>query len=400
MNALTPGVGTHLDLQVRNNRVVSLLDKVCQALSPTDAQCGLAKDRYEAVGSWVAEATHDLLGGGQIFAQGSFATGTVVRPINEAEFDVDLVYYIPNPDAVMQPAAFKKALGDRLWEHGTYRKMLEEKPRCWRLNYANEFHLDITPSIPNDACWKGGVLVPDKAMRCWKESNPRGFRNLFNLRAKMKPIFRLRKSVAVDSMHSSVEPFPDQSRLDGYLRRIVQLAKRSRDIYFEDHDPRLWPISVILTTLASRSYERCVKSREFDDELELLHAVVSGMPDFIAASDVGPVRWAIWNETTEGENFAEKWNADPARAEAFYAWHARFMADIERLRNAAGIDVIRKSMADAFGSVPVTAVFDAVTSRVSDARTGGNLMVAPGVGLVSGISTCTGVRANTFYGGD
>jgi len=347
----------------------------------------------------VAEATHDLLGGGHIFAQGSFATGTVVRPVNEAEFDVDLVYFISNPDAVMQPATFKKALGDRLREHGTYRKMLEEKPRCWRLNYANEFHLDITPSIPNDACWKGGMLVPDKAMRCWKESNPRGFRNLFNLRAKMNPIFRLRKSVTVDSMHSSVEPFPDQSRMDGYLRLIVQLAKRSRDIYFEDHDPRLWPISVILTTLASRSYEQCVRNNQFDDELELLHAVVSGMPDFIEASDVGPVRWAIWNETTKGENFAEKWNADPARAGAFYEWHARFMADIERLRDAAGLDVIRKSMTNAFGPTPVTAVFDAATSRVSDSRAGGNLMVAPGVGLVSGTSTRTGVRTNTFYGG-
>ena len=32
-------------------------------------------------------------------------------------------------------------------------------PRCWRLSYANEFHMDITPSIPNPNCRFGGELV-------------------------------------------------------------------------------------------------------------------------------------------------------------------------------------------------------------------------------------------------
>ena len=38
-------------------------------------------------------------------------------------------------------------------------------------------------------------------------------------------------------------------------------------------------------------------------------------------------QWYIWNETTHGENFAEKWNRRPERAEAFFAWHARFYSD-------------------------------------------------------------------------
>jgi hypothetical protein len=400
VNALTPIFQNHLDTPARNNEVASLLDKIGQVLGPTEAQCQLAEDRYKAAGSWVSDATDALLRGGFIFAQGSFATGTVVRPINEATIDVDLIYCNPNPAISMQPSSFKKAVGDRLREHGTYRKMLEEKPRCWRLNYASECYLDITPSIPNDACWKGGLLVPDKAMRCWKESNPKGVRNLFNLRAKLKPVFRLIKSFAADSMHSSVEPFPDQARMDGYLRRTVQLAKRSRDIYFKDQDRRIWPISIILTTLAARSYEWCVQNREFNDELELLCAVVKEMPGFIETSSNGPIWWAVWNETTEGENFAEKWNTDPACAEAFFAWHTRFMTDLERLRTVAGMDVLRKSMADSFGPAPVTAVFDAMTSQVSAARAAGKLMVAPGVGLIGGTSIRTGVRVNTFYGSD
>jgi hypothetical protein len=46
-------------------------------------------------------------------------------------------------------------------------------------NYAGEFHLDITPSIPNPGCPKGGVLVPDKAQQAWTPSNPKGYKTLF-----------------------------------------------------------------------------------------------------------------------------------------------------------------------------------------------------------------------------
>jgi hypothetical protein len=402
MNALMPILNQHLEAPERNNQVVSLLDEICHVLEPTEAQYKQAEERYVAVGTWVAEATEGFLRASAIFPQGSFATGTAVRPINQMEFDVDLICHIANPGLAMQPFSLKKSLGDRLLAHGKYRLMLEEKPRCWRLSYANEFHLDITPTIPNEACRNGGHLVPDKAMRCWKETNPQGFRALFDARAKLNPRFRVQKAFAVaDSLHRSVEPFPDPAGMSGFLRRIVQLAKRSRDIYFEGQDRSIWPISVILTTLASQSYEWCVSNLYFDDELGLICAVVEKMPHFIQRFHDGrTTSWFIWNETTSGENFAEKWNIYPARAEAFFAWHARFMQDLQKLKSVAGADIIRKSLADSYGAVPVTTVFDAVTAKVSAARQAGSLMVVPGVGLTSGISARTGVRSNTFFGSD
>ena len=72
----------------------------------------------------------------------------------------------------------------------------------------------------------------------------------------------------------------------------------------------LAPISVIITTLAAWSYEYCVGSAVFDSELDVLCAVIRHMPNFIGRQVVaGHVEWSIWNETTEGENFAERWNA-------------------------------------------------------------------------------------------
>ena len=76
------------------------------------------------------------------------------------------------------------------------------------------------------------------------------------------------------------------------------------------------------------------RKREYDNELDLLLDVIRHMPDTIEIRHVeGRDQWYIWNETTAGENFAEKWNRRPERAEAFFTWHARFCSDLERARS-------------------------------------------------------------------
>jgi hypothetical protein len=111
------------------------------------------------------------------------------------------------------------------------------------------------------------------------------------------------------------------------------------------------------------------------------------------------VRWFIWNETTDGENFAEKWNRRPKRAQAFHAWHDRFCSDLAQLEAVSGLDRLGDILKSLFGSRPATAAIDSLTERDSTARRAGNLRVAPAVGLSVGpIPASTSVRANTFYG--
>ena len=179
----------------------------------------------------------------------------------------------------------------------------------------------------------------------------------------------------------------------------MQIAKRHRDITFVD-DPDVAPLSVIITTLASRSYEWCVTNREYDNELDLLFDVIRHMPDTIEMRRVdGRNQWFIWNETTEGENFAEKWNRGPERAEAFFTWHARFCSDLVELEVVRGLDRLGDTLKSLFGSRPASAAIDSLTERVSAARRAGNLRVAPTIGLsVGALPASTSVRANTFYG--
>lgn len=391
-------------LVMRDGMLIGALERMCATLEIAPSQADLAKERYEGVGAWLADAEDPLLKAMGIFLQGSTAIGTTVKPIGSNEHDVDLVAHAPYLGHWVEPATLKKALGDRLKANGHYKPLLVEMARCWRLVYANEFHMDITPSIPNRNCAMGGELVPDRALKIWKPSNPKGYKALFLERVKFVPRFRLTKSFhAQDSARADIEPFPEQVHFKGLLQRVVQILKRHRDVFIavNEIDISLSPISVLLTTLASQSYEYCVRTFIYDLELDLLFDVIRHMPDFIETRRVdGQMQWFVWNETTKGENFSEKWNGDPKRAEIFFTWHTRALADISRLKDVEGLDGLKRKLGDAFGSTPARAVIDSITDDISTSRQKGTLGVAPRIGLLVGSTTATvtPVRANTFFG--
>lgn len=385
----------------RKTYLVGLFDRLCAELDIGETRLEEAKRRYNGVAEWLAAGEHRLLQRLSIYLQGSTALGTAVRPIHSLEHDVDLVAFLADGSTGFQPAAVKKVIGDRLKENATYARLLEEKKRCWRLVYANEFHLDITPSIPNALCRQGGELVPDRTLREWKDTNPKGYRAAFERRASLVPMLRLAKTFDEHAAkRADVEPFPAAARERGLLCRIVQVAKRHRDVHFDGLAAELAPISVILTTLIAWSYEVCVRSRQYDTEYDVMVDVLRRMPNFIGkVLPDGSPGWCIPNETAPGENFAERWNDDPRCARAFYAWHAKAIMDLESLAGQEGADRVRSQMEDAFGPRPIAKVFAALDEEVASARRAGALRVAPLVGIATAmVASATPVRANTFFG--
>jgi hypothetical protein len=397
MNAITREI-------LRESEIVGALEQICQALELTPSRHEEMKQRYEAVGAWLGESGNSLLAQLSIYPHGSVALGTTVKPHGRLEHDVDLVSRAARVTPETLPSALKKAIGDRLREHGYYSTIIEEKRRCWRLNYAGEFHLDITPSIFNPRCPNGGELVPDKELRRWKATNPQGYRDWFDRLAQLQPRILFAKSMAEDRAYADradVAPYPTQTPMRGVLRRTVQLSKRHRDIYFEHDTTGVPPISIVITTLLAQAYEICAK-KTYGSELQLIQELIQLMPGLVAGpATTGDAAWTIWNPTTEGENFAEKWNNDSALPTAFFTWHAKLQRDVENMTSIFGFDQMKKSLIESFGSRPVNQAMDAMVETVSTARVRGKLHVAPKVGLTAAASaTSTAVRANTFYGAD
>lgn len=119
--------------------LVGIINQFCQQLELTDTQYQTAKERYEAVGGWLAEAESPHLKQAKIYAQGSVALETTIKPLGRNEFDVDLVCLLPTVAHSSDAAAVKTLIGERLKEHGKYNGMLEEKLRCWRSTTPTSF---------------------------------------------------------------------------------------------------------------------------------------------------------------------------------------------------------------------------------------------------------------------
>lgn len=384
----------------RRAQVFTILEEICQDLEWTQSQFERARSSYEAVAEWLAGSTDPLLSSLHVYLQGSGALGTSIKPIGRDEFDVDLISFVSDLGIEIAPARLKAAVGARLQEHGYYASILKEKKRCWRLDYAGEFHLDISPTIANSLCPNGGELVPDRKMRSWHATNPRAYRALFDQRAELVPQMTQSIMAMQKRDSASVEPFPVRQSVKGILRRAVQLLKRHRDQYFEEIAEEIAPISVVITTLAMKSYEMCVQRHTFADELEVLIDTIRLMPVFIERPlEDGRQIFAVWNETTQGENFAERWNDEPARAEAFYEWHTKALADFEALRDLVGLDTIVGTMKDSLGDKLVARTMNRRMENLGESRNSGALVLGAGVGLTTqNAAASTPIPKNDFFG--
>jgi hypothetical protein len=374
------------------------LERLGSEIDLSDAQLELARARYQSVGEWLAGSPNSWLHGSSIFAQGSVALKTAKKPVGRDEVDVDLVQHLKAAPPSVPPSQIKGVVGARLREHATYRAMLEEMPRCWRLNYSGAFHLDITPAVWHVSAPAPALLVPDKRLERWMPSNPIGYRELFERRAALRARMILARADGITA--DSVEAFPIQLGAKGPLRRIVQLLKHHRDLWFQPPQiSDLKPISIIITTLAAQSYERAVASGIYDTEYDLVVAVLEGMPDYIQViSRTGATFYSVPNETVEGENFAEKWNRDPRLAQAFSRWHQSAVSTLTSLLNIEGMDLLAEYTSRHFGTGIGQRVLEKFTHNTSAARTSQRLTVGPAVGLTTSALASTPIRSNTFFG--
>ena len=239
-----------------NHQLDVLLEIVCVKLQLTKTQFDTADGRYHTIGDWLLAPESAIRRfRPQIYPQGSLNLGTTVKPYQANEFDLDLVCEL-QLSADQHPGKVYQAIWDRMAEHDTYRKMMKRRSRCIRLEYANDFHLDIVPGIPDPDENGGHILVPDLQADLapehprndiWKPSNPRGYKEWF----KSKCYYPLKEARA------SAEPLPQPEPIHQKpaLKRAVQLFKRWRDIQFADRR-ELQPPSIILTTLAGYFHAR------------------------------------------------------------------------------------------------------------------------------------------------
>ncbi|MFM0137764.1 nucleotidyltransferase domain-containing protein [Caballeronia grimmiae] len=311
--------------------MVSLLSK----LELNDEEREHAVKHYNTLAKQVAHKLGVNETDVHIIVQGSMRTQTTVAPRGRAKFDLDIVvklssYRFRNID----PDVFFAEFGDALRGLNDAAGEPRPKPRCWRLQYANEpFYFDVTPALPDSFGITGTELRVRDPRTGWSPSNPQDFADWFCNAAEQKFEFQMRLRKAMEARQQIDEVPSETVAIDDILRRAVQLIKLHRDLmYFgaSDSVKQGQPISVILVTLATWSYNAACRDRQsYSNAIEVLLDVVERMPDFIK-SVAG--KFVVSNPAHTDENFAERWNEDGGkRAGAFFRWHEKLKLDLEAL---------------------------------------------------------------------
>jgi hypothetical protein len=375
--------GILTNMETFTSQIDDLLDQICESLQLTSTQYKAAKGHYEAVAGWLGADGSALVSlRPAIYAQGSLAIGTTVRPMKHTEYDLDLVCQLMKDWTTADAVAALNLIEWRLRENEIYKPMVERKKRCIRLNYANEFHLDVLPGLPDWAAGGTCLRVPDRELKAWKASNPLGYAAWFEARAALRRVMAEKFAMApLPAQESSSEKPP--------LKRIVQLLKRWRDLAYVGRPDGRAPISIVLTTLAGLHYDG---SESISEGLSaILEGIVAALPR--------DRRLVVLNPTNKQEDLSERWDKDPDS-------YREFVHGITDLRDrwreviaSRGVPKVTRFLEFLFGEYPLREVLKAQGDRIREFRVAGKLSVQPASGLlVPAAAGIARVKDHTFHG--
>lgn len=379
-------------------QIDNILHRICAGLQISDTQRTKAKDRYDGVARLLGSDDSPFLRRDlSIYSQGSLKIGTTVKPIGKSEYDLDLVCQIAMGKEEMDPVRLLDLMYIRLREDGRYTHLVEKMNRCVRLNYADEFHMDILPALPDRAlnAPEGCVHVPDREAQDWSPSNPSGYAEWFEDQAKRVTVQAFedyQKGMGVRA-DVNVEELPEEEAFltKPALKRAVQLMKRSRDIMFEK-SPKLAPISVVITTLAGEFYEGTASVK--DTLIHILGRIIH------ACDEAAPHRIVVRNPTNLKEDFSEKWDEHPERYHAFTRWTKTLYAGLIEAQEVEGkgMDEAAEILSRLFGNTRVEKAFRDQALAMRKQRETGNLGIAAGgLTIMSSSDNAAPVRDHTFH---
>ena len=366
----------------------AIVNDVAEELDVPEAKYRDAKGRYDAVGDWLGDDGSELARYDPVISpQGSFALGTAVRPLGDDDYDVDAVCELQllTPNEITQQN-LKEIVGARL-KHpkSRYREMIDPPRggrRCWTIKYADssKFHLDILPAIPDDYEWLIRLGVPEElavtAIRLtdrkawqhgsdWPRSNPKGYAAWFK-KQMLVPLQEAKFALA-KAERAEVEEIED-FRVRTPLQRLVQVLKRHRDVRYNGDEDK--PISILITTLAAQAY---------DDEVDVFEALMNVVPAMRQGVERRDgVRW-VANPVNPVENFADKWQEKPRKAQLFFEWLDAIERECNGILGDFRRDRLMAYLSESFGDRAADKVLEKHDRRE---KLGGGVSVAGPVVLI------------------
>lgn len=304
-----------------------------------------------------------------IYPQGSFALGTVVKPASSktnSEYDLDFICEIAGSKVEVSAGYIYNQVKDILESDKTYKDRLSVWPNCFTINYADVgetgFSIDIVPATGESKELKAKLQIvcenqiAETAIaipKCdignhyeWITNNPLGYRKWFekiNLPFKENSRTTFRKGFFdLYAEYASIEEIPDDMYRSS-LQRVIQILKIHRDNYFMSESKKeMRPKSVIITTLVTEIASHLSPNT---DLFELLQEIIQEIDIYAnyqrtdenyfkaqfgmrtAITKPNGV-WTMPNPANPYDNLVDGWNKDGRLAKIFFQWISLVKEDV------------------------------------------------------------------------
>lgn len=306
----------------------SIYEQIIKTIDISHELFDKAEKEYQDMGSWIDKETPDYEV--NVYAQGSFALGTVIKPVKDSEdYDLDLVCELKKQYGLLPEALKCDVVKPLLEKYKKIRGKIEEKRRCWHVEYEelSNFHMDIIPAVNRSKYIDITDHNEEDNTYDYIGSNPKGYIAWFESKKAERREILLenyrRENLSILKCSADVEKIKEY-HLKTPLQKAIQILKRHRDIMFADDSRHNKPISIIITTIAAELYNN------EDNIVNTLTNILENAEDYIMKNMVG-TEYHVDNPSYTGkvvENFADKWNQYPERAEAFFLWVEKAKNDL------------------------------------------------------------------------
>ena len=228
-------------------------------------------DRLEtSVGAVNDYLKGNLTGYQKMERQGSYALGTLIKPVDDNdEYDAD-IQIVMNPNPSWGAKDYVLEINRTLAGNKNYADKLRLKTRCVTVDYAGDFHLDVVPRVTIN----GKHYICNRTDNKFEETDGNGYRDWFN----------------------------EKNRITGgNLKRVVRLLKHLRD-----HKNSFTAKSILLTTLAGNTIKSSDEgTTAVSTVADTLETVLSRMNDYLQQHPNMPV---IKNPVLPSEDFNRHWD--------------------------------------------------------------------------------------------
>ena len=202
--------------------------------------------------------------------QGSYALGTLIKPVDDNDEYYADIQIVMNPNSRWEPRDYVLAVNRALAGNKTYADKIRIKTRCVTVDYAGDFHLNVVPRVT----FGSKHYVCNRLENKFEETDGNGYRDWFN----------------------------EKNRITGgNLKEVVKLLKRLRD-----HKNSFIAKSILLTTLAGNTIRLDDEGTEAVSTVaNTLETVLSRMNDYLQQHPDMP---EIKNPVLATENFNRHWD--------------------------------------------------------------------------------------------